>query len=322
MPNINNSGSPILTPNATPPNGDPSPVGSETNENVANPAVPASNTPRSIQDIHDEFAADGFTDEELKTYIANIVNSPQPREHLSPLWAAVLNPKMPDEAHQDAKFFEVLSWYIDKSTSGAGDGRLSLAEVQEQLAVYGQRYLATSQDPAQKTSRLQNWKFIQKLRLLEQQIGARVALGEEAFYPYSPRDMMEIDGASAWNAEHTIDSRAEFNKDVIDASFDKPVLVKFGLTYCAHCLLLEQLGSVPAVSKKYGDALGVKKLWWNPHDPNMEEITRVAGEQGVTSSPFFILYDKGEIVKSGYAFPDENGEGMEDFLKGHLPSGD
>ena len=129
---------------------------------------------------------------------------------------------------------------------------------------------------------------------------------------------MTIDGADAWNATHTLESRAAFNKEVLEASYEQPVLVKFGLTYCAHCLLLEQLGSVPALAKKYEDEISVKKLWWNPHDPNMEEITRVAGEQGVTSSPYFILYENGEVAKSGYGFPDEQGEGMEDFHAGYI----
>ena len=80
--------------------------------------------------------------------------------------------------------------------------------------------------------------------------------------------------------------------------------------------------AVERLAKKYEGDLFVKKLWWNPHDPQMEEITRVAGEQGVTSSPFFILYENGEIVKSGYGFPDEKGEGMEDFLKGVLSDSD
>lgn len=286
MPNINNTGNASSTANNTAGGTTPSAAGAaETPETGATAPV---ETPPTIQDIHDEFATDGWTDDELKTYIDHVVNSPEPREHLSPLWAAVLNPKMPHEEHQDQKFFEVLSWYIDKSTSGRGDGQLSLREVEEQLAVYGQRYLSTSQDPDQQVSRLQNWKFIQKLRLLQKEIQSRMARGEGAHYPYSPRDMMTIDGADAWNATHTLESRAAFNKEVLEASYEQPVLVKFGLTYCAHCLLLEQLGSVPALAKKYEDEISVKKLWWNPHDPNMEEITRVAGEQGVTSSPYFI----------------------------------
>ncbi|MBL90410.1 MAG: hypothetical protein CMH56_01170 [Myxococcales bacterium] len=316
MPNINNTGSTSTTANTSA--SGHAPTASESAETPNTGTTTPVEAPPSIQDIHDEFATDGWTDEELKTYIDHVVSAPEPREHLSPLWAAVLNPKMPDEEHQDQKFFEVLSWYIDKSTSGRGDGQLSLREVEEQLAVYGQRYLSTSQDPEQQISRLQNWKFIQKLRLLQKEIHSRMARGEGAHYPYSPRDMMTIDGAEAWNAANTIESRAAFNKDVLEASFHKPVLVKYGLTYCAHCLLLEQLGSVPALAKKYADELTVKKLWWNPHDPNMEEITRLAGEEGVTSSPYFILYENGEVAKSGYGFPDEQGSGMEDFLEGFV----
>ena len=316
MPNINSSGAPTPVPTSTASDSNPASSGDVTaNETDAANATPA---PQGLQDIHDEFATDGWTDAELKTYINRILEQSEPREHLSPLWAAVLNPKMPDEEHQDQKFYEVLSWYIDKSTSGPGDGRLSLREVEEQLAVYGQKYLATSQDPEQQVSRLQNWKFIQKLRLLQKEIQTRVAQGEGPYYPYSPRDMMTIDGAEAWNAEHTLNTRADFNKDVLEASYTRPVLVKYGLTYCAHCLLLEQLGSVPALAKKYEEDLDVKKLWWNPHDPQMAEITRVAGEQGVTSSPYFILYKDGEAVKNGYGFPDETGAGLEDFLSGHV----
>jgi thioredoxin-like negative regulator of GroEL len=130
--------------------------------------------------------------------------------------------------------------------------------------------------------------------------------------------MTQIDGADAWNAANTIDTRAEFDDRVITASYDRPVLVKYGLTYCAHCLLLEQMGSVPALADRYKDDLDVVKLWWNPSDPQMAEITRVAQEQGVTSSPYFMLYEDGQIVKHGYGFPDETGDGMQDFLEGYV----
>ena len=100
----------------------------------------------------------------------------------------------------------------------------------------------------------------------------------------------------------------------VRASFRRPVLVKFGLTYCIHCLLLENMGSVPAVAGKYADEIDVVKLWWNPHDPEMSQVNQIAGEEGVSSSPWFILYIDGAQVKSGYAFPDQNGSGMEDFI--------
>ena len=70
---------------------------------------------------------------------------------------------------------------------------------------------------------------------------------------------MTIDSSSRFNQTNTIRSRIEFEEKVKTASFDKPVLVKFGLTYCAHCLLLEQLGSVPAVAEKYSEKMNVYK---------------------------------------------------------------
>ena len=71
---------------------------------------------------------------------------------------------------------------------------------------------------------------------------------------------------------------------------------------------------MPAVAEKYEDDMDVYKLWWNPQDPAYTELNALASENGVRSSPIFILYKDGEIVKHGYAFPDENGEGLESFL--------
>jgi len=266
--------------------------------------------------LHAAFAEDGWTDAELRTYIDAIVASPDPRAHLGALEAAVLDPALPAESHRDPVFYEVLAWYLDKKTAAGADGRLSLAEVRQLLVSQGRAYLGQAVDPAQATPRLQSWKMIQKLRLLEAEIVARVEAGEGAWYPYRPRQMAAIDHDSDWNAAHTIDTRAEFEDRVLRGSETRPVLVKYGLTYCAHCLLLEHLGSVPAVARRYAGTLDVVKLWWNPHDAAMADITAVAREQGVTSSPWFVVYQDGAPVRSGYGFPDETGGGLEDLLAG------
>jgi hypothetical protein len=266
--------------------------------------------------LHAAFAEDGWTDAELRAYIDAIVATPDPRAHLGALEAAVLDPTLPADLHRDPRFYEVLAWYLDQKTASGANGQLSLAEVRDLLVNQGRAYLSQALDPAQATSRLQSWKMIQKLRLLEAEIVARAEAGEGAWYPYRPRQMAAIDQASDWNAANTVDSRAEFEARVLRGSEIQPVLVKFGLTYCAHCLLLEHLGAVPAVARRYAGALDVVKLWWNPHDPAMAEITAVAREQGVTSSPWFIVYRDGQPVRSGYGFPDENGEGLEALLAG------
>ena len=80
-----------------------------------------------------------------------------------------------------------------------------------------------------------------------------------------------------------------------------------------HCLLLEQLGSIPAAQEKYGDSVDVFKLWWNPKDPSMKAISDLATQQGVTSSPYFIVYDQGQPVSAGYAFPTKKATASKTF---------
>ena len=82
---------------------------------------------------------------------------------------------------------------------------------------------------------------------------------------------------------------------------------------------MENLGSVPAVAKKYKGQIDVYKLWWNPNEPQrFYELNTIASEQGVTSSPIFNLYINGRLVKSEYAFPDEEGLGLEAYLQDYL----
>jgi thiol-disulfide isomerase/thioredoxin len=284
---------------------------------TTDPSAPTS--PEKMAAMWDAFKTDGFDDRELNTLIRGAVSTGNVEKYAAALRSAVVTPTMPQEDHADPKFLEVLAWYIDKSSPGGGrgDGQLQLGEVKAALQQYSNRYLSLSIDPNQATARMQTWKFIQKLRIVESAIEGRERAGLGAHFPYDAHAMMTVN-SSEFNTTNTMDSRAEFNERVIAGSFDKPVLVKFGLTYCAHCLLLEQLGAVPAVAEKYGDAMDVFKLWWNPNDTAMADISAVAAEQGVTSSPVFILYKDGEIVKSGYGFPDENGDGLEGFLKGHI----
>ena len=49
-------------------------------------------------------------------------------------------------------------------------------------------------------------------------------------------------------------------------------------------------------------------------EAELAELNQIANEEGVTSSPIFILYKDGKQIKKGYAFPDEHGEGIEDFI--------
>ena len=220
------------------------------------------------------------------------------------------NPYAPTASHAGSKFLEALAWYND-ITVGNKNGRFTLRELN--IAFEGQleKYLSTLSHRASKTERMSAWKMLQKLKILEKTI---IQSGK-GFYSYRSKELSKVSYKNEWNKKNTIRSFEDFERRVIRASWVRPVLVKFGLTYCVHCLLMENLGSVPAVAKRYKGQIDVYKLWWNPNEPQrFYELNTIASEQGITSSPMFNLYVDGKLIKSEYAFPDEDGSGLEDFL--------
>jgi hypothetical protein len=294
-----------LRASATPATPPPAPAPSVT------PTPPA--TPASLNGLYQTLAAGGWNDDKLVQFIEEAKQQGKVQQFSNEIWDAVLTPEFNPNGHAGARFYEALAWYTDK-TLGTADGRISLAEIQAAKNAKAQEYFSHYGDPSKADARRQTWKWLQKLSMLDHQIRSSGATG----YDYDAQAMGSVNHSSAWNQANTIDSRAEFNSDVIQASFNKPVLVKYGLTYCMHCLLLEQLDSVHAVANRHANDIDVKKVWWNPHDPAFAELNAIAGEQGVTSSPFFVLYDQGQPVSAGYAFPDENGDGMDALLNGHV----
>ena len=282
-------------------------------EEDASPSIPAN----SLHTTFERLQQTGWSDDDLMKFIKSAKDSNQLSHYFSKIRTAVSNPKTGSEDHSGARFYEAMAWYTDRTTSSRPDGYLTKSEVQSAIAQAANKYLSLAfNQPNDDTSRMQAWKNIQKLRMLEGQIDKRARNGQGANYPYRPGVMMSIDSNSTFNQTNTIDTPAEFQQRVIQGSYDKPVVVKYGLTYCMHCLLLEQLGSIPAAQEKYGDSVDVFKLWWNPKDPSMKAISDLATQQGVTSSPYFIVYDQGQPVSAGYAFPDEKGNGLEDLLDG------
>ncbi len=223
---------------------------------------------------------------------------------------AAQNPYSPTSSHAGNKFLEALSWYND-ITVGNKDGYFTLRELSVAFDQQVEKYLTVLFQQASATERVSAWKMVQKLKILEKTIKQ----SGKSYYTYRAKQLGEVSYENEWNRKNTIRSREDFNRRVIEASWRRPVLVKFGLTYCVHCLLMENLGSVPAVAKKYKGQIDVYKLWWNPNDSRQfGELNTIASEEGITSSPMFNLYIDGKLVKSGYAFPDENGDGMEEFF--------
>lgn len=265
-----------------------------------------------IDSLFQQLSQGGFSEDEVRQFTDAVVSSGQVQRHADKLWAAILNPTVPPNAHAGAAFLEALAWYTDKTIVRSGDGQLTRGEIENALAQKAQEYFSLYGDANAGDARIQTWKYVQKLRILEQDLDAT---GQDS-YAYDASRLSRINSQNPWNAAHTIDSAAEFQQKVIDASYDKPVLVKYGLTYCVHCLLLEHLDSVKAVADKYGSSIDVQKVWWNPNDPAMAEISDLTVGQGVTSSPYFIVYKDGQKAREGYAFPDENGNGVQELLNG------
>jgi hypothetical protein len=273
-----------------------------------NSSAPTGNLDR----LYQQYGNAGWTDERLSDFIQQAQSKDQLNAYRSKIKQAVLSPKLGENAHAGDRFFEAVAWYTDKTVAGSSDGALTLNELRFAKDQKAKEYLSLAASPERADQRRQTWKNIEKLALLEKQI---LASGDSS-YSYDPAKMMQVNHNNAWNAAHTLESAAEFDSKVREASFEKPVLVKYGLTYCMHCLLLEQLDSVHAVADKYGDDLDVYKVWWNPNDPAMAEISDLTVGEGVTSSPYFMVYKDGEVVRKGYAFPDEQGQGLEDLLNG------
>ena len=259
--------------------------------------------------------ANSYTEDQIfNLYNKAKSNGDISRYELNQIIHAARNPYAPTKSHAGGKFLEALSWYND-ITVGNRNGEFSLIELRSAFEKQLEQYLTILFQEKSATERMSSWKMLQKLRILKKII----LENGKTYYPYNDKKLSTISSNDTWNRRNTISSRSDFYRRVIDASWTRPVLVKFGLTYCVHCLLMENLGSVPALSRKYKEKLDVYKLWWNPKNPGRYyELNQIASEQKVGSSPIFNLYINGRLIKSEYAFPDEDGSGLEEFLKGYL----
>ena len=273
-------------------------------------AINAGAPAADLNGLFQRYSDAGWNDERLSSFMQKADAQGELVNYIDQIKQAVLSPKLGANAHTGDRFFEAVAWYTDKTVVRSGDGALTLGELRAAMDQKANEYLSMVGSPERADQRMQTWKNVEKLALLEREI---LSKGDTA-YAYDPAKMMQVNYNNEWNAAHTIKSAAEFDSKVRQASFEKPVLVKYGLTYCMHCLLLEQLDSVRAVADKYGDDLDVHKVWWNPNDPAMAEISDLTVNEGVSSSPYFMVYKDGEVVRQGYGFPDEKGQGLEELM--------
>jgi len=92
-------------------------------------------------------------------------------------------------------------------------------------------------------------------------------------------------------------NESAFNSEVIQASLDKPVLVKFGAKWCGPCKMLKPVLS--QLKEEQGDKLGVVEV-------NVDESRNLNDQYSIMSTPTLILFKNGEEVKRlvGYRSKD------------------
>jgi len=90
--------------------------------------------------------------------------------------------------------------------------------------------------------------------------------------------------------------RSRMSKAITDADFDshvlksdKPVLLDFWAPWCGPCKVM--LPVMEELAKQYEGKVEIVKM-------NVDENTEVPGKFNVMSIPTFIIFNKGEAVKS------------------------
>jgi hypothetical protein len=246
------------------------------------------------------------------------------------LEGAVRSPSLPKDPPRPG-FLDALAWYA----AGTPDrpGVLTLKTLDEMLGSNVQSYLGLLKAKVERGEdndfpRTRTWKVVQKLTLLRGEMSQPQRNGR---YPYTASRKASGDpSADAWDLEHTLRSPADFGEKVCRASYTHPVLVKFGNTNCTQCMLFEIIGSVKAFAENpaHKGAVDVYKVWWGyrPDEGfagrirNPDLLNDLAKAEGVTSSPYFVLYRNGRRSPCGDAFPDDGGrdERLESCLRQDL----
>ena len=242
------------------------------------------------------------------------------------LEAAIRTPALPKDPPQPA-FLDALAWYAAGAPKKAGN--LTRKQLDEQIKLGVDSYTLLVKAKAEKGedndyARTRTWKLIQKYTLLGEEMSKPSRKGRYAYPALHKPGGPEVD---AWDREHTLRSPDEFTAKVCRASFERPVLVKYGNTNCTQCMLFEIIGSVKdlADNQAHKGAIDVYKVWFGfrpdesfagrIRDP--ERLEALAKAEGVSSSPTFIVYRNGRRYTCGDAFPDERGmdERLESCLK-------
>jgi hypothetical protein len=245
---------------------------------------------------------------------ADLVSSYQELESTGGLEAAVRAPSLPKEPPHPA-FMEALAWYAAGTPKQAGVLTMKQVDdrIDREVGAYMRLLKAKVKNGENNDyARTRTWKVIQKLTILK---GEMSQPSRTAGYPYAAKSL-QAPVADSWETEHTLRSTDEFTEKVCRASYERPVLVKYGNTNCTQCMLFEMIGSVKELAGSPALAgVDVYKLWFGfePDDGFAGKIRKpvrldeLAKEEGVSSSPTFVVYRNGRRQSCGDAFPDDAG---------------
>ena len=101
----------------------------------------------------------------------------------------------------------------------------------------------------------------------------------------------------------------DFQKDVIEESFNIPILVDFWAEWCGPCRILGPV--LEKLAKKYADKWKLVKI-------NTEEFPEIASQYGIRSIPNVKLFHKGKVINEFVgALPEKM---IEDWLRKSIPS--
>lgn len=248
---------------------------------------------------------DGWSDDELVNLYHLSGN-----EHSSSFKDAIKKLKMPDE-ERPTQFFDAIASYYDSNHGG----KFPLTKLNTVITGVEKNYLEllkdsqTGKGPQQELAsmmRVKSWKLLQKLQLF------KLEMKKQKISTWNYKKFSLPQNTEKWNQDHTIASVGDFQKSVCEASKTKPVLVKFGSTQCADCMLMEYTQGIFSMAEANKDAVETYKIWWGPN--LAQEMDALRKKEGVKSSPTFAVYRKGLRYDCGYQFPDQLGGGFENCI--------
>jgi putative thioredoxin len=100
----------------------------------------------------------------------------------------------------------------------------------------------------------------------------------------------------------------DFSSDVLQASYDKPILVDFWAEWCGPCRILG-----PVLEQ-----LAAKSEDWNLAKVNSDEYPELAAKYGIRSIPNVKLFYKGEVINEFVGALPEHA--IKDWLKKNIPN--